>query len=188
MLIVALFGGLSVVGWAGLSGALFVGLILMLFFGLFFGLMFGLIGRESIETRVHPNQGIWQSLRNAVVVGLIIGVIVGLAFGLFFGLIDGLRVGLNFGVSVGLRVGLSIGLFFGLTKYGGIAFIQHFVLRFILWCNDYITWNYVQFLDYAAERIFLRKVGGGYIFIHRLLMEHFAAMKPEDINAIVRET
>jgi hypothetical protein len=33
-----------------------------------------------------------------------------------------------------------------------------------------------RFLDYATERIFLRKVGGGYIFIHRLLLEHFAAV------------
>jgi hypothetical protein len=28
--------------------------------------------------------------------------------------------------------------------------------------------------------IFLRRVGSGYIFIHRLLMEHFAAMYPEE--------
>ena len=34
----------------------------------------------------------------------------------------------------------------------------------------------VPFLDYCAERIFLRKVGGGYIFVHRLLMEHFASL------------
>jgi hypothetical protein len=34
-------------------------------------------------------------------------------------------------------------------------------------------------LDYAAERIFLRKVGGGYIFIHRMLMEYFAALEAE---------
>ncbi|MDJ0904037.1 MAG: hypothetical protein QNJ55_35140 [Xenococcus sp. MO_188.B8] len=35
-------------------------------------------------------------------------------------------------------------------------------------------WNYARFLDYASDRIFLQKVGGGYIFIHRLLLEHFA--------------
>jgi hypothetical protein len=28
-------------------------------------------------------------------------------------------------------------------------------------------------------RIFLRRVGGGYIFVHRLLMEHFAKMYVE---------
>lgn len=42
-----------------------------------------------------------------------------------------------------------------------------------------IPWNYVKFLDYAAERILLRKVGGGYIFIHRMLLEHFAARYDE---------
>ncbi len=30
---------------------------------------------------------------------------------------------------------------------------------------------------YATDRIFLRKVGGGYIFIHRVLMEYFAALE-----------
>ncbi|MEH2253717.1 hypothetical protein [Nostoc sp.] len=39
-----------------------------------------------------------------------------------------------------------------------------------------IPWNYDCFLNYATERIFLQKVGGGYIFIHRLLLEHFAQM------------
>jgi hypothetical protein len=45
--------------------------------------------------------------------------------------------------------------------------------------QKYIPWNYSRFLDYAVDRIFLQKVGGGYIFIHRLLMEHFAAMSVE---------
>jgi hypothetical protein len=39
--------------------------------------------------------------------------------------------------------------------------------------------NYARFLDYAAKRVLLRKVGGGYIFVHRLLLEHFAALDPE---------
>ena len=34
----------------------------------------------------------------------------------------------------------------------------------------------VPFLDYADERIFLRKVGGGYVFVHRMLMEYFASV------------
>jgi len=40
--------------------------------------------------------------------------------------------------------------------------------------------NYARFLDCAAERIFLRKVGGGYIFVHRLLLEYFASLEPEE--------
>ena len=62
----------------------------------------------------------------------------------------------------------------GLTP-AGLSCIQHFALRLILYRNNKIPWNYARFLDYAAERIFLQKVGGGYIFIHRMLMEHFAS-------------
>ena len=39
-----------------------------------------------------------------------------------------------------------------------------------------ISIRYIRFLDYATERIFLRKVGGGYIFIHRLLQDYFAEL------------
>jgi ABC-type uncharacterized transport system ATPase subunit len=80
------------------------------------------------------------------------------------------------GSSFGLIVGLIVGLI------GGKACIQHFILRLILYTNGYIPWNYARFLDYAAERIFLQKVGGGYIFIHRLLLEHFAQMELEQVQ------
>ena len=76
--------------------------------------------------------------------------------------------------SLGLMLGLHLGLLFG-----GAAVIQHFVLRFILFCNGYIPWNYAHFLDYSVERIFLRKVGGGYMFVHRLLQEYFASLYRE---------
>lgn len=39
-----------------------------------------------------------------------------------------------------------------------------------------MPWHYPGFLDYAAERILLRKVSGDYIFIHRLLLDSFAEM------------
>ena len=64
--------------------------------------------------------------------------------------------------------------------YGGRACVQHYVLRIMLWRNGSAPLNYVRFLDYAAERIFLRKVGGGYIFVHRLLLEYFASLEPEE--------
>ncbi len=43
-----------------------------------------------------------------------------------------------------------------------------------------MPWDYVRFLDYATDRIFLRRVGGGYIFVHRLLLEHFAALGADE--------
>ena len=45
--------------------------------------------------------------------------------------------------------------------------------------NGSVPWDYAKFLDHAAERILLRKVGGGYIFIHRMLLEYFAARYDE---------
>jgi len=41
---------------------------------------------------------------------------------------------------------------------------------------NFAPFNYIRFLDYATSRLFLRKVGGGYIFIHRMLLEYFAAL------------
>ena len=55
-----------------------------------------------------------------------------------------------------------------------LVLIKHFLLRFILHFQGYIPWNYADFLEYTVERIFLQRVGGGYIFIHRSLQEHFA--------------
>jgi hypothetical protein len=146
------------------------GLASWLISGFFIGLIFPLIGGmegSAIATKTEPNQGIYRTARNAGIKGLIIGLILGLISGLFFGSISG--------VFFGSILGLIFGSIFG----GGKACIQHLTLRFILYRKGYIPWNYARFLDYAAERIFLQKVGGAYIFIHRLLLEHFAQMKLE---------
>jgi hypothetical protein len=53
------------------------------------------------------------------------------------------------------------------------------MLRIRLWQTKCTPWNYPRFLDHAHERILLRKVGGGYIFIHKLLLEYFANLNIE---------
>ena len=70
-------------------------------------------------------------------------------------------------------------MFFGFTAGGGASCIKHFLLRIFLYLRGYIPWDYARFLNYATERIFLHKVGGSYIFIHRMLLEHFAQMELE---------
>ena len=153
----------------GLLGGLGFGLGLGLVLGLVGGLYFVLTGDEKIETKTTPNQGIWQSARNAILGWLVYGSLFGLFLGLFG--IGGLAYGLVGGL---LGCGLLVGLAYGLA-----ACIQHAVLRFLLYIRGTIPLNYVRFLDYCAERIFLRKVGGGYIFVHRLLMEYFAGLEGE---------
>jgi hypothetical protein len=182
-LIGALFGGLLAAAAAkgglvfGLLGALVGGLVSGLVYVLVFGLGPGLTTGE-IETRDLPNEGIHRSARNALVFGLAAGLVFGLVFGLGPGLtagqVGGLVGALSFGLGFGLAAGLCFGLAIGL-KAGGEACLRHVVLRVLLIRNGSTPWNYVRFLDYAAQRIFLRKVGGGYAFIHRMLLEHFAA-------------
>jgi hypothetical protein len=77
---------------------------------------------------------------------------------------------LGFGLRLGLYGGLVVGL-----RAGGEACLKHFILRLWLIRNGTTPWNYIKFLDCAAERTILRKVGGGYAFIHRMLLDHLAA-------------
>lgn len=135
-------------------------------FGLMGGLSFGLMNdKRSIagQLKVLPNQGIWQSLKN--------GLIFELIFVISGWLIGGLQAGLSFGLIAGLMSGLG-------------ACSRHLTLRWLLYFEEFMPWNYARFLDYAASRLFLRKVGGGYVFVHRLLLEHFASLTDEDIARI----
>jgi len=106
--------------------------------------------------------------------GLIGGLIVGLYGWVIVGLVEGLFAGLVEGLIGGLVVGSVPGLFIGMVA-GGDACLSHVVLRLWLIRNGSTPRNYVRFLDHAAERILLRKVGGGYVFLHRMLLEYFAA-------------
>jgi hypothetical protein len=149
-----LISGLSL-----LANGLACGLVAVLACGLFSGLIFGL-SKDTLkeDSFVKPNEGIWRSARN----GIRYGVMTWLISLPFFGLV--MLIGR---LGVVLVVGLLL---------GGRACIQHLILRVLLWHAKSIPWNYPRFLDYAAERILLRKVGGGYIFVHRLLLDYFAEL------------
>ncbi|HZU04055.1 MAG TPA: protein kinase [Ktedonobacteraceae bacterium] len=156
----------------GLESGFVVGSIVGLFSGL---------SRDKLDERykLMPNQGIRYSAHNAVLAGLIGGLLSGLVSGLIYGLLSGLAYGLITGLVRGLIVGLIVGLVVGLVVgllNGGIACIKHVILRWLLNYTEHIPWNYPSFLDYAAEHILLTKVGGGYIFVHRLLLEYFALL------------
>jgi hypothetical protein len=118
--------------------------------------------------KAFPNQGIKLSLKNSLAVVLVTL----LTFGLTGGLIYGLGRGLDL-----LGRGLSSGLIIGLNR-GGSAVIEDYALRLTLWLNGYTPFKFVKFLDQCARLILLIKVGGGYIFIHPMLLEYFAEMTP----------
>jgi len=125
----------------------------------------------EIETTQVPNQGIRESVRTCILAALVIGLLGGLTYGLITNAIAGPGKGLGVGLISGLVCGLMLGPIFGAPPV-----IWHYTLRFLLYCSGHIPWNLARFLDYASERIFLHKVGGGYIFIHRLLQDYFASL------------
>jgi hypothetical protein len=170
------------VAWGvGLLVGLGTGLGGGLVFGLLAGLLAGLaayswdiIGAETVHWS-------WLAVRSGLSFTLLPGLYIGLGGGLLFGLLFGPLAGLAAGLGLGLYIGLLAGLPAGLD-YGGRTCLQHVILRLFLVRNGSAPWRYVQFLDYAAERIFLRKVGGGYRFIHQRLQDYFARLHtvPED--------
>jgi DNA polymerase III delta prime subunit len=147
----------------------------------------GLVKHEQTDFYIENLQPIWlksdkQRQQYRWVFGLVVGLLVGLVFGLVFGLL----VGLLFGLLVGLLYGLLVGLLFG-----GIAVIQHMTLRYFLIRDGFIPlWRYDRFLDYAAELVILRKVGGGYRFVHDYLRQYLAsaAFVPDTIHSSAAES
>jgi hypothetical protein len=165
---------LGLVFVADLSDGILYGLIFASFLGLLIGLLGTILSglsRGIAETKSTPNEGIHLSTKNSVLVGLISGSIVGLTTGVLVRLISTPNVAIYSGVIVGLIFG-----FMSARYYGGLDVVQHYILRLILIIQGYTPAYYARFLDYAVDLIFLQKVGGGYRFIHRLLLEHFADM------------
>lgn len=176
----------------GLSGGLGVGLGYWMVLGLIGG-----ISSERIEdhSRHRPNQGIRRSLRTSVLMALISGTVIWLisilGSVLYIEVYYGLSVRLSQGQYYGLPVrpdqaliyalhvawviGLCGGLLVGVVN-GGLAALRHYVIRLLLWRTHTFPWNVPRFLDDATTRILLRRVGGGYSFVHRLILDYFASL------------
>ncbi len=144
------------------------------------GLIPGITIKEQEKTSF-PNQGIWKSGRNAVVfilASLLVPILIIVVIMLIFTLTT------NFEVkeipSIISRISLLILRFLSLfvpflgLNFGGTTIMKHFALRRTLHQNGFIPWNYAKFLDFASAHLLMKKVGGGYVFFHRMLLEHFA--------------
>ena len=121
-----------------------------------------------------PNQGIIRSLKYSVI-NFLCFLFIAIVFAWIMDFPEDFLSKWNpILICIGFDIGLLSAL--GARESSGLVCIQHFILRLILHRKNYIPWNYAHFLDYAAKRGFLQKVGSGYIFIHRMLLEHFARM------------
>ena len=177
--------GLSVSVWT--SGlAVLLGALLMAILpfhpsaALLMGLVVALIASftpgdevRAAEEITSTRQGIRSATRRARTLGLVVGT----NGGLIAALVAGLTYGLLPGVISGLIVGLMLGLIAATASRDSRAIIRHYVLRSILFHYQQIPRDFVRLLDYAVRLIILRRVGDGYIFVHRYLMEYFAGLE-----------
>jgi hypothetical protein len=196
--------------WLWLGGGLVFGLFAVLSAGLIDVLSVGLIDVLSAGLGTQLNSALTMGLGSGLLIGLLRGFQPGhldrrsrpiegirrsvlsglfalLSVGLSVGLTSGLSIGLSGGVTSMLSIGLIIGLVFG--SLGGLvggwaAVIQHYTLRLILWRSGVFPRDITAFCDSCAERILLRRVGGGWIFVHRLLLEYFAELDEDKTTPV----
>lgn len=129
---------------------------------------------------VSPNQGIWRSLRYAVRFGLIYLLLGFLVISLTRWAVYSYYYGFNWlWIAVWVASGVVLGIL-GFLLFGGYTCIKHFSLRIVLASCKCAPWNLAKFLNDAVDHIFLRRVGGSYIFAHRMLLEYFADYADND--------
>jgi hypothetical protein len=179
-----IFGGQSVSFWFASVFSVFgiVVLVSWLLITLFGGWSGEMLEEHKLTT---PNQGMRRSAFSALLFGLLSWLVYGGITWLVGSLAsltplaqfiarDWLTGWFLYGLPCALTIGLLI---------GGWACLKHAVLRWQLRKSDAMPRRYTRFLDYAAERILLRKVGGGYLFIHRLLLDYFASLENDEPKA-----
>ena len=124
-----------------------------------------------------PNEGIRRSCKNALfaacvfgpIGGVMSGIITGVSFGVIGRLADWPALTLGFTIVFVIMFVVQFAFI-----YGGIAVLEHYVLRWYLWRLGDMPLHYVQFLDAACSRVLLQKIGGSYTFPHRILLEHLS--------------
>lgn len=148
-----------------------------LMMGMVFGALVGGVSAAFVSglraspstTAVQPNQGIRQTLKNALQMGILIGFIFFISIFVATTPVSTVTFGITQGVISGIAFGFS-----GFIIFGGYAVMQHMLVRWLLARRGVIERNPAHFLDTVSALLLMRKVGGGYIFIHRYLLEYFA--------------
>jgi len=156
----------------------------------------GFVSKDLVDEtqRRTPNQGIIRGGRTALIAAglsaLASGASIVVTFGLFGsalgsdifflggpfrGLLESTPAQVQVAVVLGVIFASLYGLIGGLA-YGGYAYLSHFALRLTLWREHAIPLHCIRFLNYANDCVLLRRVGGGYKFVHGLLQDYFAGL------------
>ena len=135
--------------------------------------------RRPPPTSVSMPQGTTTHIRRQAQRAFRIGLLALVVFWSLGTLLGVPALGLVPALAAGLVVGVAVGLYTGL-ELGGRTCIHHLALRALLVRSGCMPWRCLRFLDFAAERLILRRAFGAYEFIHPLLQEHLATTPQGD--------
>jgi hypothetical protein len=124
----------------------------------------------GIDCKLSPNQGMWRSAINSAYFAL-----VGFAF------ISILLIALP-PDALEPRPPFAAPLTLVCLYGGGLACLQHILLRSILWLRGDAPWNYAKFLKYTETLLVIQHVGGQYKFVHNLLQNYLETHSPREIR------
>lgn len=123
-----------------------------------------------------PNEGIRRSLRHALVAGLVLAAPLSAYFTISMSL---LKVPLANVIYMGIVLALTYGLGRAF-QLGESACTCYWTVRVRLHRLGHAPLRYQRFMHDAEQRILLRRVGSGFAFPHRRLLEHLDA-QPDDL-------
>ncbi|MCL4262114.1 MAG: hypothetical protein KJ069_02820 [Anaerolineae bacterium] len=156
--------------WGGCIGIMGLGLGALV--GGFLALLNSCLQKQQIDQKLRPNEGMSNTLKNTLTVVLLMVIPLGLLLWLAYSWAgnQGIRFVFFFAY---------LALPFAFFYLGGLALIQHVSLRLLLVWQGVLPRSLVAWLDDMTTHILLRRVGGGWVSIHRALLEYFAALHPD---------
>lgn len=168
------------------KGALILSVVLVA--GAAIGLAIGGLTAVSRTDKARPNQGIrisfFNGLRCIATAGIVLAALVWFMTGVMIGTLENSSLGSA--LMSAWKVAIPIFLLVGFC-YGWLDVVHHWVLRLLLAWRQVMPLRAIQFLDYSCDLIFLQRVGGGYIFIHRLVLEYFASLQNFSASPTIEE-
>jgi len=156
------------------------------------GAFFGGFQKTAFVSETVPNYGITRSAKSALRMSIWLAGLSGAVTMILLVMYasENFQVfeAVNFGETIlaSASVGAGFGAFATL-RYGIMDVSMHYILRSMLAITNYLPLNLAHFLNYATRDLkFMQKVGGGYIFMHRSLLEHFAEQRTSRRGAVVK--
>ncbi|HMG75696.1 MAG TPA: NACHT domain-containing protein [Pyrinomonadaceae bacterium] len=175
----------SIVGWfAGYKSGFNIGAVVLVG-GFLVGVAVGGLKKVSVEGR---KMSFYEGLRLSAVSTLRIWMYVGLLSVTVFWFYGSLRyLIMGYPLTNAMQAPLEPALFFGLVlglliafSYSGLDIIYHITLRFVLSLRGRIPLRYVSFLNHLSEIKLLYRAGGGYLFVHPLVLQQLADQADSD--------